>query len=313
MDPIRSRTPSPARELLPGPQPDGVQPTADRGVSPPAGGPLDGLPARRTMSRTRLPSPPAPLPAFSAGSFSDLLRQFDPSLFNTSLFDSLPPFGAHHTEAATGEWDEVQSGLRAADAPPPTMRVAVTAARQAGAATTCCATLRRFAGRAGGSTHARLQPAATGEDQTEGSFDSGAAPRGTGRPWVYTRAHRCAQPTPGSVRDRRCQVSGHDRSVARGDTRSDRWRRQTVVRRTRSGGLAHGGGRVERSTVTVGHRPTSQDCKTWRRDRSGGSACMAQCTDGCPPEPDPGAGGGHRQQWRRQAGAGEHCCPVISP
>ncbi|MBD1509403.1 avirulence protein [Xanthomonas citri pv. citri] len=129
MDPIRSRTPSPARELLPGPQPDGVQPTADRGVSPPAGGPLDGLPARRTISRTRLPSPPAPSPAFSAGSFSDLLRQFDPSLFNTSLFDSLPPFGAHHTEAATGEWDEVQSGLRAADAPPPTMRVAVTAAR----------------------------------------------------------------------------------------------------------------------------------------------------------------------------------------
>ncbi|MBD1496758.1 hypothetical protein GUH04_23160 [Xanthomonas citri pv. citri] len=47
----------------------------------------------------------------------------------------------------------------------------------------------------------------------------------------FTRAHRCAQPTPGSVRDRRCQVSGHDRSVARGDTRSDRWRRQTVVRR----------------------------------------------------------------------------------
>ncbi|UKA44684.1 type III secretion system effector avirulence protein AvrBs3 [Xanthomonas campestris] len=129
MDPIRSRTPSPARELLSGPQPDGVQPTADRGVSPPAGGPLDGLPARRTMSQTRLPPPPAPMPAFSAGSFSDLLRQFDPSLFNTSLFDSLPPFGAHHTEAATGEWDEVQSGLRAADAPPPTMRVAVTAAR----------------------------------------------------------------------------------------------------------------------------------------------------------------------------------------
>ncbi len=57
MDPIRSRTPSPARELLSGPQPDGVQPTADRGVSPPAGGPLDGLPARRTMSQTRLPPP----------------------------------------------------------------------------------------------------------------------------------------------------------------------------------------------------------------------------------------------------------------
>ncbi|RBD87218.1 avirulence protein, partial [Xanthomonas oryzae pv. oryzae] len=44
MDPIRSRTPSPARELLPGPQPDRVQPTADRGGAPPAGGPLDGLP-----------------------------------------------------------------------------------------------------------------------------------------------------------------------------------------------------------------------------------------------------------------------------
>ncbi|MEB2100744.1 TAL effector repeat-containing protein, partial [Xanthomonas campestris pv. campestris] len=129
MDPIRSRTPSPARELLSGPQPDGVQPTADRGVSPPAGGPLDGLPARRTMSRTRLPSPPAPSPAFSADSFSDLLRQFDPSLFNTSLFDSLPPFGAHHTEAATGEWDEVQSVLRAADDPQPTVHVVVTAAR----------------------------------------------------------------------------------------------------------------------------------------------------------------------------------------
>ncbi|RBB72845.1 hypothetical protein BRN03_09700, partial [Xanthomonas oryzae pv. oryzae] len=34
MDPIRSRTPSPARELLPGPQPDRVQPTADRGGAP---------------------------------------------------------------------------------------------------------------------------------------------------------------------------------------------------------------------------------------------------------------------------------------
>ncbi|WP_374057796.1 type III secretion system effector avirulence protein AvrBs3 (plasmid) [Xanthomonas citri pv. malvacearum] len=129
MDPIRSRTPSPARELLPGPQPDGVEPTADRGVSPPVGGPLDGLPARRTMSRTRLPSPPAPLPAFSAGSFSDLLRQFDPSLFNTSLFDSMPAVGTPHTEAAPAEWDEVQSALRAADDPPPTVRVAVTAAR----------------------------------------------------------------------------------------------------------------------------------------------------------------------------------------
>nr|ABG37632.1 Avr/pth56B [Xanthomonas oryzae pv. oryzae] len=129
MDPIRSRTPSPARELLPGPQPDRVQPTADRGGAPPAGGPLDGLPARRTMSRTRLPSPPAPSPAFSAGSFSDLLRQFDPSLLDTSLLDSMPAVGTPHTAAAPAEWDEAQSGLRAADDPPPTVRVAVTAAR----------------------------------------------------------------------------------------------------------------------------------------------------------------------------------------
>ncbi|KOR41945.1 avirulence protein [Xanthomonas oryzae] len=129
MDPIRPRRPSPARELLPGPQPDGVQPTADRGVSAPAGSPLDGLPARRTMSRTRLPSPPAPSPAFSAGSFSDLLRPFDPSLLDTSLFDSMPAVGTPHTAAAPAEWDEVQSALRAADDPPPTVRVAVTAAR----------------------------------------------------------------------------------------------------------------------------------------------------------------------------------------
>ncbi|KOR41242.1 hypothetical protein ADT27_19330, partial [Xanthomonas oryzae] len=129
MDPIRPRRPSPARELLPGPQPDGVQPTADRGVSAPAGSPLDGLPARRTMSRTRLPSPPAPSPAFSAGSFSDLLRPFDPSLLDTSLLDSMPAVGTPHTAAAPAEWDEMQSALRAADDPPPTVRVAVTAAR----------------------------------------------------------------------------------------------------------------------------------------------------------------------------------------
>ncbi|WP_428942325.1 type III secretion system effector avirulence protein AvrBs3 [Xanthomonas oryzae] len=129
MDPIRPRRPSPARELLPGPQPDRVQPTADRGASAPAGSPLDGLPARRTMSRTRLTSPPAPSPAFSAGSFSDLLRPFDPSLLDTSLFDSMPAVGTPHTAAAPAEWDEAQSALRAADDPPPTVRVAVTAAR----------------------------------------------------------------------------------------------------------------------------------------------------------------------------------------
>ncbi|WP_444876180.1 avirulence protein [Xanthomonas campestris] len=69
------------------------------------------------------------MPAFSAGSFSDLLRQFDPSLLDTSLFDSVSAFGAPHTEAAPGEGDEVQSGLRAADDPQPTVHVAVTAAR----------------------------------------------------------------------------------------------------------------------------------------------------------------------------------------
>ncbi|MCE4522252.1 TAL effector repeat-containing protein [Xanthomonas hortorum] len=129
MDPIRSRTPSPALPPQTGPQSDGIQPSADRSVFMPAGSPLDGLPARPTMSRTRLPSPPAPLPAFSAGSFSDLLRQFDPSLLDTSLFDSVSAFGAPHTEAAPGEGDEVQSGLRAADDPQPTVHVAVTAAR----------------------------------------------------------------------------------------------------------------------------------------------------------------------------------------
>ncbi|WDK30983.1 type III secretion system effector avirulence protein AvrBs3 [Xanthomonas campestris] len=129
MDPIRSRTPSPALPPQTGPQSDGIQPSADRSVFMPAGSPLDGLPARPTMSRTRLPSPPAPMPAFSAGSFSDLLRQFDPSLLDTSLFDSVSAFGAPHTEAAPGEGDEVQSGLRAADDPQPTVHVVVTAAR----------------------------------------------------------------------------------------------------------------------------------------------------------------------------------------
>ncbi|RBK95385.1 hypothetical protein BRN27_24635, partial [Xanthomonas oryzae pv. oryzae] len=59
----------------------------------------------------------------------DLLRQFDPSLLDTSLLDSMPAVGTPHTAAAPAEWDEAQSGLRAADDPPPTVRVAVTAAR----------------------------------------------------------------------------------------------------------------------------------------------------------------------------------------
>ncbi len=127
MDPIRSRTPSPARELLPGPQPDRVQPTADRGLR------LLAAPGWLARSADDVPDPaaisPAPSPAFSAGSFSDLLRQFDPSLLDTSLLDSMPAVGTPHTAAAPAEWDEAQSGLRAADDPPPTVRVAVTAAR----------------------------------------------------------------------------------------------------------------------------------------------------------------------------------------
>ncbi len=83
MDPIRSRTPSPARELLPGPQPDRVQPTADRGLR------LLAAPGWLARSADDVPDPaaisPAPSPAFSAGSFSDPLRQFDPSLLDTSL------------------------------------------------------------------------------------------------------------------------------------------------------------------------------------------------------------------------------------
>ncbi|QSQ45261.1 avirulence protein [Xanthomonas translucens pv. translucens] len=82
MEPIRSRTPSPARELQAGSQPDAVQPIADRLVSTPARSPLDGLPARRMVSRTSPPPSPARSPSFSAGSLSDLLRQeIDPSLF----------------------------------------------------------------------------------------------------------------------------------------------------------------------------------------------------------------------------------------
>ncbi len=84
---------------------------------------------------------------------------------------------------------------------PPCLSLSLPRGRRAPSrpATACGATLRRFAGRAGGSTHARLQSAAAREDQTEGAFDSGAAPRGTGGPWVYTRAHRCAQPTPAAL------------------------------------------------------------------------------------------------------------------
>ncbi|UKE71129.1 TAL effector repeat-containing protein [Xanthomonas cerealis pv. cerealis] len=130
MEPIRSRTPSPARELQAGFQLEAVQPIADRLVSMPANSPLDGLPARRMESRASPPPSPARSPAFSAGSLSDMLRQqIDPSLFAGSPFDLLPPFAAARAEAAPGEGDEVQSGLRTADDPQPPVRVAVTAAR----------------------------------------------------------------------------------------------------------------------------------------------------------------------------------------
>ncbi|WP_458576729.1 hypothetical protein, partial [Xanthomonas phaseoli] len=80
------------------------------------------------MSRTRLPvSPLHPCLRSQRAVFSDLLRQFDPSLLDTSLFNSMSAFGAPHTEAASGEGDEVQSGLRAADDPQATVQVAVTA------------------------------------------------------------------------------------------------------------------------------------------------------------------------------------------
>ncbi|MGV1110408.1 hypothetical protein ACTAYL_19550, partial [Xanthomonas translucens pv. undulosa] len=129
MEPIRSRTPSTARELQAGSQPDAVQPIADRLVSTPASSPLDGLPARRMVSRTSPPPSPARSPAFSAGSLSGLLRQqIDPSLFAGSPFDSLPSFGAARAESAPGEGDEVQSGLRAVDDPQPSASAAITAA-----------------------------------------------------------------------------------------------------------------------------------------------------------------------------------------
>nr|ASM90837.1 TAL effector repeat array acceptor [Cloning vector pXtale] len=129
MEPIRSRTPSTARELQAGSQPDAVQPIADRLVSTPASSPLDGLPARRMVSRTSPPPSPARSPAFSAGSLSGLLRQqIDPSLFAGSPFDSLPSFGAARAESAPGEGDEVQSALRAVDDPQPSASAAITAA-----------------------------------------------------------------------------------------------------------------------------------------------------------------------------------------
>ncbi len=91
MDPIRPRRPSPAREPLPGPQPDGVQPTADRGCLR-----LLAAPWMVARSADDVPDPaaisPAPSPAFSAGSFSDLLlvRSIRRFLIHRFLIRCLP-------------------------------------------------------------------------------------------------------------------------------------------------------------------------------------------------------------------------------
>ena len=113
MKPIRSRTPQPAREPLAGSHLDAVQPSADQGASTPASAPLDGLPARRTVSRGHLPPSPARLSALSTNSFDDLHHQVD-----LSQFKVLPSFGAEHAQAATEGLDEAQSPLLALDDPP---------------------------------------------------------------------------------------------------------------------------------------------------------------------------------------------------
>ena len=95
MEPICPRTLSAARPILIESQPDTGQPSADRGASTPADGPLDGLLARRTMSRTHLPASPVTLPACSEGSFGNLLHRVD-----LSFFEALPSFSSHHAEGA---------------------------------------------------------------------------------------------------------------------------------------------------------------------------------------------------------------------
>ncbi|PPU95218.1 hypothetical protein XhyaCFBP1156_19665, partial [Xanthomonas hyacinthi] len=119
MEPIRSRAPNPSRESQPGS--DEAQPIAGRLASTAASSPLDGLPARPAASRTRQPATPEPSPAFSVGSVSELLRQFDPSL---CIFPSLSAYGA---DVVPGESTEVQSVLRASYEPPSHFSAAVAA------------------------------------------------------------------------------------------------------------------------------------------------------------------------------------------
>lgn len=109
MEPIRSGTSPPARERLAASHMDAGQPSVDQGASAPAGGPLDGLPARRTASRAQLPPSPANVPAFSEGSFGDLLHEVD-----LSFFEALPSFSTPHAETASEALDEVQSAQPAA-------------------------------------------------------------------------------------------------------------------------------------------------------------------------------------------------------
>ena len=114
MEPIRSRTPSPACVRPVRSQQDPVQPSEGQGVSAHVGGPLDRLPARSTVSRNRLSLSPARLPAFSSGNFGDLLHEVD-----ISFFEALPSLNISHAEAASETLDEVQSALHATDEPQP--------------------------------------------------------------------------------------------------------------------------------------------------------------------------------------------------
>ena len=119
MEPIRFRTPHPARERLTGSQPDAVQQSADQRVFPLASGHLDGLPVRRNTSRTHLPPSPASLPAFSAGGLGDLVHHVD-----QSRSEALPCLSAQHAETAAKAVNELQSALRAAAGPAPSEGIA---------------------------------------------------------------------------------------------------------------------------------------------------------------------------------------------
>ncbi len=197
----------------------------------------------------------------------------------------MPAVGTPHTAAAPAEWDEVQSGLRAADDPPPTVRVAVTAARPPRAKP---APRRRAAQPSDASPAAQVDLRTLGYSQQQQEKI---------KPKVRSTVaqHHEALVGHGFTHAHIVALSQHPAALGTvAVTYQDIIRalpeatHEDIVGVGNSG-PAHAPWRpcsrrrgVERSAVTVGHRPTSQDCKTWRRDRSGGSACMAQCTDGCP-------------------------------